>query len=211
MTSLKRLQTQFRELRRLVAADIDIYLTWPLMFDLVKRDRSRWSHFLYLFFTVHSFPPVFLYRLQTFLYESGFHRSATTVSRINHFAYGVTIGNHVRTTGGLLIAHGHVVLDGFTFLGDRVHINPFVTLGVGNSETRPFELWGPVIGNDVNIGTGAKILGKVHVGDGVKIGANAVVVSDIPAHHTAVGVPARSFPTAGKPADPAYEDPPAAD
>ena len=65
----------------------------------------------------------------------------------------------------------------------------------------PFELWGPVIGNDVNIGTGAKILGKVQVGDGVKIGANAVVVSDIPAHHTAVGVPARSFPTAGKPAD----------
>ena len=68
-------------------------------------------------------------------------------------------------------------------------------------EQRPFELWGPVIGNDVNVGTGAKILGKVQVGDGVKIGANAVVVSDIPAHHTAVGVPARSFPTADKPAD----------
>ena len=45
------------------------------------------------------------------------------------------------------------------------------------------------------VGTGAKILGPVQIGDYTKIGANSVVVHDVPAHHTAVGAPARSFPT----------------
>jgi serine acetyltransferase len=58
-----------------------------------------------------------------------------------------------------------------------------------------FDLIGATIGDHVNIGTGAKILGPVHIGDYAKIGANSVVVHDVPAHHTAVGAPARSFPT----------------
>jgi serine O-acetyltransferase len=49
----------------------------------------------------------------------------------------------------------------------------------------------PVIGDNVLIGVGAKILGGVHVGDGAKIGANAVVITDVPAGSTAVGVPAK--------------------
>ena len=174
---------------------MDIYGAWPMKFGLFPRKRSRWLLFCYLFFTVHTFPSVFLFRLQTFFYDSGFPPIATTLSRINHVLYGVTIGNHVRTTGGLIIAHGHVVLDGWTRLGDNVQINPFVTLGITNSERKPFELWGPTIGDFVNIGTGAKILGPVNIGDNVKIGANAVVIDDIPANHTAVGAPARSFPT----------------
>lgn len=49
----------------------------------------------------------------------------------------------------------------------------------------------PVIGNNVRIGAGAKILGPVHIGDGAQVGANAVVIKDVPANSTAVGVPAR--------------------
>ena len=49
----------------------------------------------------------------------------------------------------------------------------------------------PTIGGHVDIGAGAKILGGVHIGDHAKIGANAVVINDVPAHTTAVGIPAR--------------------
>jgi len=191
---LQRIRANWRELRALLREDIELHAAWPRTFGLIRKDRPTWFTFLYLLFAIHMFPAVVLYRLQVFLYESGFPRAATAVSRLNAFLFDVTIGNHVRAGGGLLIAHGHVVLDGWTTLGKRVEINPFVTLGIGNSSRRPFELWGPEIGDDVNIGTGAKVIGRVKVGEGVKIGANAVVVSDIPPFHTAVGVPARAIP-----------------
>ena len=50
----------------------------------------------------------------------------------------------------------------------------------------------PTLGNDVVVGAGAKILGPINIGDGARIGANAVVVRDVPAHATAVGVPAQN-------------------
>lgn len=199
-----RLRREWATMRRLVAADMDLYGFWPRHYGRIKAGRRRWVLFFYLLFTVHMFPSVLLYRVQVFFYDSGLPPLATLVSRINHFLFGVTIGNHVRTTGALLIAHGHVVLDGWTQLGACVEINPFVTLGIGNSEQKEFNLWGPTIGDHVNIGTGAKVLGQVTIGDYAKIGANAVVVDDIPAHHTAVGAPARSFPTAKRP--PAAEE-----
>jgi len=191
---LQRIRANWRELRALLREDIELHAAWPRTFGLIRRDRPTWFTFLYLLFAIHMFPAVVLYRLQVFLYESGFPRAATAVSRLNAFLFDVTIGNHVRAGGGLLIAHGHVVLDGWTTIGRRVEINPFVTVGISNTSRHPFELWGPEIGDDVNIGTGAKVIGRVKVGERVKIGANAVVVTDIPPLHTAVGVPARAVP-----------------
>ncbi|MBK6005224.1 serine acetyltransferase [Ramlibacter ginsenosidimutans] len=70
-------------------------------------------------------------------------------------------------------------------VGDDCMIMQQVTLGmIGAGEY-------PVIGNRVYIGAGAKVLGKVHVGDGARIGAMAVVLEDVPADCTAVGIPAR--------------------
>lgn len=184
------------------------------MFGLVRKDRPNWFLFLYLLFTVHSFPPVVLFRAQSFFFEAGISPLATFVSRLNSFLFDVTIGNQVRSNGSLLISHGHVVLDGWTVLGDHVEVNPFVTLGIGNSSQKHFELWGPTVGDHVNIGTGAKILGKVTIGDRVRIGANAVVLDDVPSDCTAVGAPARHFRTRPGPGDlpwrpPAEETPPA--
>jgi len=71
-------------------------------------------------------------------------------------------------------------------IGDRVGIMHDVTIGT-NLE-RPGT---PVIGNDVFIGTGARILGGVKIGDGARIAANSVVLTDVPAGATAIGVPAR--------------------
>ena len=205
--SLNRLRESLARHRALVCADIEFQGQWPKTFGLIRADRPSWFVFLYLFFTVHGFPPVVLFRLQSMLYEAGLAPLATFVSRLNSFLFAVTIGNQVRSNGALLISHGHVVLDGWTVLGDRVEINPFVTLGISNSSQRAFELWGPTIGNHVNIGTGAKVIGRVTVGEHSRIGANAVVLSDVPPNSTAVGAPARHFPRKYGPGDEPWEPP----
>jgi len=181
--------------RRLIGLDMNVFGEWPLAFGAFRASRPRWQLFLYLLATGHMFPAVLIFRLQCFLYDAGLAPLATLLSRVNHTLFGVTIGNQVRTTGGLYIAHGHVVLDGVVRLGHNVQIAPFATLGLTNSEGRPFDLTGPTVGDHVNIGTGAKLLGPIHVGEHAKIGANAVVIDDVPPHHTAIGAPARSFPT----------------
>lgn len=71
-------------------------------------------------------------------------------------------------------------------IGNCVLIGHGVTIG-GRSEPDGV----PVIDADVHIGAGAKLLGPIHIGEGVRIGANAVVLCDVPAGATAVGVPAR--------------------
>jgi serine O-acetyltransferase len=74
-------------------------------------------------------------------------------------------------------------------IGDRVGIMHRVTIGA------TVEAEGvPIIGNDVFIGTGAAILGPVVIGDGARIAANSLVISNIPPSSTAIGVPARAFP-----------------
>jgi serine O-acetyltransferase len=108
--------------------------------------------------------------------------------------FQVSIGPEVRAGGGLYLAHGHVVMAGRITLGRDVCIAPFVTLGLTNSAAVPFDLRGPEVGDGVVIGTGAKLLGPIRVGNRALIGANAVVVTDVPDDHTAVGAPARAQP-----------------
>lgn len=93
---------------------------------------------------------------------------------------------------GFYVGHfGGIVLHSDVKMGENCSIGPGVligTRGVGNKGT-------PVIGNDVYIGVGAKILGGVKIGNHVKIGANAVVLIDVPDGATAVGIPARILKT----------------
>ena len=103
---------------------------------------------------------------------------------------GVSIGDRVSIGPGLLMNHGHVVIDGATTIGPLCSIAPHVTLGL-NTGGPDVSFEGPKIGKFVFIGTGAKILGNVTIGENARIGANAVVLSDVPANSTAVGVPAR--------------------
>lgn len=98
----------------------------------------------------------------------------------------VSIGNPVVIAPGLYLLHGQVVIDGITTIGPNVRIAPFVTIGL-----RSGDFAGPTISANVEIGSGAKVLGTVRVGTGARIGANAVVLTDVPARTTAIGVPAR--------------------
>jgi serine O-acetyltransferase len=106
------------------------------------------------------------------------HRLAMTIAQ-------VTIGDPVVVEPGLYLLHGQVVIDGLTEIGPRARIAPFVTIGL-----RQGDILGPRIGSDVEIGTGAKVLGRITVGDGARIGANAVVIDDVAPASTVVGAPA---------------------
>lgn len=97
----------------------------------------------------------------------------------------VTIGRRFR------IDHfGDIIISGDTVMGDDVLIRNGVTIGLRKREERG----APVLGNRVDVGAGAKILGKITIGDDVVIGANAVVIRDVPARSIAVGIPARVLP-----------------
>jgi serine O-acetyltransferase len=107
------------------------------------------------------------------------HRLAMMVAQ-------VSIGDPVVVEPGIYFAHGQVVIDGVVEIGSGTAILPWVTIGLlaGSIE-------GPTIGRNVMIGTGAKLIGPIRVGNGARIGANAVVLEDVPAGATVVGIPAR--------------------
>ena len=88
---------------------------------------------------------------------------------------------------GFKIDHfGGVIVSGYAIFGDNCRIRNGVVVGLKNIE----EPGAPVIGNNVDIGAGAKVLGKIRIGNNVFIGANAVVLTDVPDNSVAVGVPA---------------------
>lgn len=82
-------------------------------------------------------------------------------------------------------------------IGSRVGIAHGVTIG-----TSPDRAGEPIIGDDVFIGAGAKILGPVRIGDRARIAANSLVISDVPADATAIGIPARIIQYTGRPSSP---------
>lgn len=127
-----------------------------------------------------------LYRAKARLQALGIPLLPYMAHRLAIQTAGVSIGNPVFVEAGIYLPHGQVVIDGMVNIGAGAAIRPWVTIGLieGN-------LQGPTIGRNVRIGTGAKILGPVALGDGASIGANAVVMIDVPAGATAVGVPAR--------------------
>ena len=105
----------------------------------------------------------------------------------NH--YGIDLPFSVQLGRRVVIEHcGAIVIHGMVRIGDESVVRQGVTIGIRTSE-RPFDV--PELGARVDIGAGAKILGKIRIGDRVQIGANAVVLQDLPAGAIAVGIPAR--------------------
>ncbi len=132
---------------------------------------------------------ILLYRVAHWLYISGFKLIATVISQISRWLTGIEIHPACFIGKGLLIDHGSGVVIGETaIIGDDCTIFQGVTLG-GTGKGRGKRH--PTLCNGVFVGAGAKILGNIEIGNNVKIGANAVVLSDVPDGATAVGVPAR--------------------
>jgi serine O-acetyltransferase len=140
---------------------------------------------------VESWLAVLLFRLKKRLRAASVPLLPGACDLLARAAFGVQIGDQVEIDRGFMVTHGNVVIDGRVRIGRNCQINPWVTIGLSNSRKLGFSVDGPTIGNNVHIGTGAKILGPVIVGDYARIGANAVVVSDVPPNSTVVGAPAR--------------------
>lgn len=117
---------------------------------------------------------------------------ADLIRYANQILLGCYIGNRADIDETCTFPHNGmgVVIHDAAHIGPRTTIFQQVTIGVSYQGGLCVDE-APRIGSDVIIGAGAKLLGKITIGDGARIGANAVVVRDVPAYSTAIGVPAR--------------------
>jgi serine O-acetyltransferase len=129
-----------------------------------------------------------LYRLMQGARRRGLVPLELVFNKLNSVVGGAIIGRGAEFGPGFVLVHADgVVINGAVRGGTNVFVEHQVTIGAVRRES-------PAIGDDVFIGAGAKIVGAVNVGDGARIGANAVVVHDVAPHTTVVGVPARAVP-----------------
>lgn len=120
---------------------------------------------------------------------------AKIVYRLNAFINGCEIAPRSQIGAGLHIPHPSGIVIGLSTIGTNVRILQNVTLGTRHQGDDSYASRSyPVIEDDVIIGAGAVLMGPIRVGRAAQIGANAVVLEDIPAYTTAVGVPARLLP-----------------
>jgi serine O-acetyltransferase len=100
---------------------------------------------------------------------------------------GIELPCEVEIGRNFVIDHfGGIIISGYAKFGDNCRIRNGVVVGLQRVE----DPGAPVIGNNVDIGAGAKVLGRISIGDNVAIGANAVVITDVPDDCVAIGVPA---------------------
>lgn len=135
---------------------------------------------------------VWAYRLAHMLFKKNFKLLARIVSSISRSYTGVDIHPGARLGRRLFIDHANgVVIGETTKIGTDCVLFHQVTLGgVSMSKSKRH----PTLGDRVMVGAGAKVLGPIHVGSDARIAANAVVVRDVPAGCSAIGVPARVSP-----------------
>ncbi len=121
------------------------------------------------------------------------------ISQLARFFTGIEIHPGAQIGRGFFIDHGAGVVIGETaIIGDDVTLFQGVTLGGTGKEKGKRH---PTLGNNIIVGTGAKVLGNITVGDNSYIGANAVVIKDVPPNATVVGVPGRVTRQDGKKID----------
>lgn len=139
--------------------------------------------------TYAGFHALLFYRLAHWLVKRRIPFIPRAMSQFARFLTGIEIHPGATIGSGLFIDHGMGVVIGETSeIGDNVTLFQGVTLG-GTGKQRGKRH--PTIGSHVVVGAGAKVLGPITVGDYVKIGANSVVLQDVPDHSTVVGIPGR--------------------
>jgi len=155
---------------------------------IFRRDPAARSA-LEIFLCYPGFHAILLHRAAHRLYTARWFTLARLVSQFSRALTGIEIHPGAQIGRRCFIDHGMGVVIGETSeIGDDVLLYQGVTLGGTGKEHGKRH---PTIGNGVVIGTGAKILGNIRIGDYVKIGAGSVVVRPVPDHSTVVGVPGR--------------------
>ncbi len=131
------------------------------------------------------------YRVRPVLLRKVFSLVYRILFKLVQIVAGIELPCEVEVGRNFVIDHfGGIVVSGYARFGDDCRIRNGVVVGLARID----DPCAPVIGNNVDIGAGAKVLGRIRVGNNVLIGANAVVVCDVPDDSIAVGVPAIARP-----------------
>jgi serine O-acetyltransferase len=128
---------------------------------------------------------MFWFRLGNWCVQKRIPLAKSFFSGILYYLHGLELEIGANIGGGLYIAHPRGVVIVAAKIGRNCSVIANVTVGMRNEHAFP------EIGDDVFIGAGARVLGNIKIGNGAKIGANAVVIHDVPAGATVVGIPAR--------------------
>ena len=157
--------------------------------DTVFREDPAAKSALEIFLCYPGFHAVLSHRLCHKLYRWHVPLLPRFISQITRFFTGIEIHPGATIGRRFFIDHGMgVVIGETTEIGNDVLLYQGVTLGgTGNEKGKRH----PTLGNNVVVGTGAKVLGNIQIGDNVKIGAGSVVVHPVPSHSTVVGIPGR--------------------
>jgi serine O-acetyltransferase len=127
------------------------------------------------------------YRVRPLILRKFFSLLYKLLYKLIQIITGVELPCEATVGRNFVIDHfGGIIVSGYTTFGDNCRIRNGVTIGL----RRVDEKLAPKIGNNVDIGAGAKLLGAINIGDDVIVGANAVVLIDVPSNSVAVGVPA---------------------
>jgi serine O-acetyltransferase len=163
------------------------------------RDRDPSAHGVSSFEILASWAGVqalLAHRLAHALREAGVPLAPRAISYLARSVTGIEIHPAAEIGPGFFIDHGSGVVIGETAeIGERVTLYQGVTLG--GTGLQPGKRH-PTLRNDVTVGSGAKLLGPIEVGDGAKIGANTVVVEDVPPNATVVGNPGHPVKVEGR-------------
>jgi serine O-acetyltransferase len=164
-------------------------LLGTIVFDLRQKalwfyESDHWTAVLKVLLTDGT-PAMILYRLMQWSHRYRLWPLAMLFNKLNVICCKCIIGRGADFGAGFVLIHSSgVVINTTVRGGTKVYLEHQVTIG---SERRA----APIIGNEVFFGAGAKVIGPVRIGDGARVGANAVVVKDVPPYTTVVGIPAR--------------------
>ena len=165
------------------------------VFDRDPAARGFWGY-LEVLLTYSGFHAIALHRFAHALHRIHVPLLPRIISCISRFFTGIEIHPGAAIGSGFFIDHGMGVVVGETAdIGHNVSLFQGVTLGGTGKQTGKRH---PTLRNNIVVGAGAKVLGNIVIGDNVYIGANAVVLNDVPDNCTVVGVPARVVKVEGK-------------
>lgn len=157
--------------------------------DTIYRGDPAAKSAIEIIFCYPGFHAILLHRMAHRLHGAGLTLTARILSQVNRALTGIEIHPGAKIGRRCFIDHGMGVVIGETAeVGDDVLMYQGVTLGGTGKERGKRH---PTVGNNVVIGTGAKILGNITIGNNAKVGAGSVVVRPVPENSTVVGVPGR--------------------
>lgn len=156
--------------------------------NISKKDPAS-KNVLYVILLYPGFHALLLYRIAHFLNNLELKFIARLISQLARFLTGIEIHPGAVIGKRLFIDHGMgIVIGETTTIGNNCTIYHGVTLGgTGKDKYKRH----PDLGNNVIVGCGAKVLGPIKIGDNVKIGANSVVLKEVPENSTVVGIPGK--------------------